>query len=442
MAMADVIKEEDQEHGHDGPEARKFNTQSTYADSRRSSKMSDLMDYDLGAPSRPPTSRKTGLDRSGFQMAAGRILDDVAKFAVMSVPLLAYTRPSGLKEPLSPVSTPPVHRIIQSMPLTEFFGTLQKAPVVLQEPPARCVSMPEEPIKRMIESDELEEDGLLFLEGAEQLVTKTRSNRSVRSLGEVSQQTSSAQWQEPEQGVIIVDWDDTLFPTSWLSEKQEFKSWQKRWSSSEKKMPEFSHEDLQQLAELDQAARSFVTAASALGQVCCVTLSRRPWQQNTMSAFMPKLASAWEEEGIQVVYASETFVISQGVMATECRHSSEMAAEEQETIIMNRAMKKKETAMKRVIKHAYEGKSWKNVISFKHVNPKGHKGDQKSFRMKAVQMLDSPSCSELITQLQILQAWLPALMHLDDDFFVTLGDSEEDIMAMHQKLLDRLEGGN
>lgn len=420
--------------------------------------MSDLMDYDLGAPSRPSTSRKTGLDRSGFQMAAGRILDDVAKFAAMSVPLIAYTRPSGMKEPLSPVSTPPVNRIIQSMPLTEFFG-LQKAPMVLQELPARCVSMPEEP-KRMIESDEFEEDGLLHLEGAEQLVSKQRSNisnRSLRSVGELSQQTSSAQWQEPEQGVIIVDWDDTLFPTSWLSEKQEFRYWQKRWSSSEKKMPEFSQEDLQQLAELDQAARSFVTAASALGQVCCVTLSRRPWQQNTMSAFMPKLASAWEEEGIQVVYASETFVISQGVMATECRHSSQMAAEEQETIIMNRAMKKKETAMKRVIKHAYEGKSWKNVvsigdgeaefnamreISFKHVNPKGHRGDQKSFRMKAVQMLDSPCCSELITQLQILQAWLPALMHLDDDFFVTLGDSEEDIMAMHQKLLDRLEGGN
>ena len=31
-----------------------------------------------------------------------------------------------------------------------------------------------------------------------------------------------------------------------------------------------------------------------------------------------------------------------GVMATECRHSSEMALDEQETIMMNRAMKKKE----------------------------------------------------------------------------------------------------
>ena len=31
-----------------------------------------------------------------------------------------------------------------------------------------------------------------------------------------------------------------------------------------------------------------------------------------------------------------------GVMATECRHSSGMAVDEQETIMMNRAMKKKE----------------------------------------------------------------------------------------------------
>lgn len=123
-------------------------------------------------------------------------------------------------------------------------------------------------------------------------------------------------------------------------------------------MPEFSQEDLQQLAELDQAARSFVTAASALGQVCCVTLSRRPWQQNTMSAFMPKLASAWEEEGIQVVYASETFVISQGVMATECRHSSQMAAEEQETIIMNRAMKKKEEERGKKLEKCGEYRRW------------------------------------------------------------------------------------
>lgn len=420
--------------------------------SRRSSKALDLFDYDLGAPSRPASARKTGLDRSGFQMAAGRILDDVAKFAVMSVPLLAYTRPSGLKEPLSPVSQKAhVNRIIQSMPLTQLFGEGKTAQV--QEMPTRCVSLPEEPCKKMISMSEEEDDeGLLYLEGADALMTKQLSNRS---MGEVSQQTSSAQWQEPEQGVIIVDWDDTLFPTSWLSEKPEFRSWQKGWSSSDKKTPDFSKEDLQLLGELDQAARSFISAASALGQVCCVTLSRRPWQQNTMSAFMPKLASAWEEEGIQVVYASETFVISQGVTATECRHSSGMAVDEQETIMMNRAMKKKETAMKRVIKHAYgNGKSWKNVvsigdgeaeynaireISFKHVNPLGHSGDQKSFRMKAVQMLESPSCHELITQLQILQAWMPALMHLDDDFFVTLGDSEEDIMAMHQKLLERLE---
>lgn len=36
-------------------------------------------------------------------------------------------------------------------------------------------------------------------------------------------------------------------------------------------------------------------------------------------------------------------------MATECRHSSGMAVDEQETIMMNRAMKKKEAAGMMVI---------------------------------------------------------------------------------------------
>ena len=123
---------------------------------------------------------------------------------------------------------------------------------------------------------------------------------------------------------------------------------------------------------------------------------------------------------------------------------------------MGQSIKKKETAMRRVINKIYGKGSWKNVvsigdgeaefnalrdISFKHTNPmSGVTGSQKRFRMKAVQMLDSPTCNELTTQLQILQAWMPALMHLDDDFFLTLSDGEEDILAMHNILLERLEG--
>ena len=33
--------------------------------------------------------------------------------------------------------------------------------------------------------------------------------------------------------------------------------------------------------------------------------------------------------------------------------------------------------------------------------------------------------TRLITASDRFKAWMPALMHLDDDFFVTLGDSEE-----------------
>eukprot|EP00913_Durusdinium_trenchii_P007562 g7106.t1 len=77
-----------------------------------------------------------------------------------------------------------------------------------------------------IEEDS-DEDGLLQLDGAELLMCRNVSNRSN---DEVSLQTSSAQWQDPGQGVIIVDWDDTLFPTTWLSEKPKFRTWQRGWS--------------------------------------------------------------------------------------------------------------------------------------------------------------------------------------------------------------------
>ena len=64
--------------------------------------------------------------------------------------------------------------------------------------------------------------------------------------------------------MILVDWDDTLFATTWLAGKSEFKSWQREWVSGAP--PKLSEEDARDLAELDKAARAFLCAASALGQ--------------------------------------------------------------------------------------------------------------------------------------------------------------------------------
>mmetsp|Transcript_36086 Transcript_36086/g.83112 ORF Transcript_36086/g.83112 Transcript_36086/m.83112 type:complete len:437 (+) Transcript_36086:52-1362(+) len=401
----------------------------------------------LGAPS-DELLRKSS-DHSVFRTVAPRILDDCASLGVMSMPLQA------LRKPRSPTHASR-SRVACSMPLEALrrAGSMEldrREGGVKTEPALLSPKLAEVNVPELVPEDcESDEDGLLHLDGEDALCRKSRSKLSL----DECTQTSSALWRDPEQGVIIVDWDDTLFATSWLAEKPEFKSWQREWASGG--VPKLSEADAHDLSELDKAARSFILAASALGQVFCVTLSRTPWQHNTMKAFMPETFKAWQEAGIEVVYASEVILRRHSSGGTECRHAAGPGLVEQEVILMGQAIKKKETAMKRIITKAYGDNSWKNVvsigdgeaefnalrdISFKHTNPpSGTTGSQKSFRMKAIQMLDSPTCSELTTQLQILQAWMPALMHLDDDFFLTLSDGEEDILAMHNLLLERLEG--
>ena len=117
-------------------------------------------------------------------------------------------------------------------------------------------------MKQMSNDFEVDDDGLLHLDGEDALFRTSLSKQP--SLDECGTQTSSALWKDPEQGVIIVDWDDTLFATTWLAEKSEFKSWQRDWVSGA--APKLSEQDAHDLAELDKAARSFICAASALGR--------------------------------------------------------------------------------------------------------------------------------------------------------------------------------
>ena len=135
--------------------------------------------------------------------------------------------------------------------------------VVCSEPAPASPHFHEHDVVKVMSNDSvlMDEDGLLHLDGEEALLRRARSNTSI---DEHATQSSSAFWKEPEQGVIILDWDDTLFATSWLGDKSEFKSWQRTWVSGAP--PKLSEADARDFAELDKAARAFICAASALGR--------------------------------------------------------------------------------------------------------------------------------------------------------------------------------
>eukprot|EP00439_Symbiodinium_sp_Y106_P026559 s1104_g3.t1 len=80
-------------------------------------------------------------------------------------------------------------------------------------------------------------------------------------------------------GEAAGDWDDTLFPTTWLESKQAFQAWCRSGAWRSEASPHLDAKD-----DMEQAARAIVATASDLGHVCCVTLAQPPWQEVSMKA--------------------------------------------------------------------------------------------------------------------------------------------------------------
>ncbi|CAK9064133.1 unnamed protein product [Durusdinium trenchii] len=261
--------------------------------------------------------------------------------------------------------------------------------------------------------------------------------------------SSSACWKHPDSVIFIIDWDDTIFPTTWIQKKDWFGQWTRAVKLGELLCSEdldISSEDQAFLDELDRVASSFLLAASYLGHVSCVTLAQRPWQTRTMQAFLPKLSTQWEKLQVSVSYAREEKAFHGNDVFSDPNPS------EYEMLREMAYAKKKQKAMERVLRNFYKKGSWKNVISlgdgpaerralqeigFQHLNPASPRtGTIKSFRTKTVKMLEEPCCYELIAELQMISAWLSALSFLDEDFDVDLNEGEEALMKIHNMMMD------
>ncbi|CAE7475672.1 unnamed protein product [Symbiodinium natans] len=262
--------------------------------------------------------------------------------------------------------------------------------------------------------------------------------------------TSSGNWQQPESTLIFLDWDDTVFPTTWLESKKAFQAWCRSGAWRSEAAPVLDAADVGMLKEMEQAARSIVSTAFDLGHVCCVTLAQPPWQEVSMKVFMPNLYELWQDLGIEVVYASqETDSRRYGSSAPAAR-AIVKDANEQDDLFKQQQMQKKMKAMEKTVKRVF-GQSWKNLISigdgeaewdalhdlaFNHENPvsaRTHR--QKELRVKTVKLLEEPTCSLLQSQLKVLEAWLPSIALGEDDITMRLPENEDEILALHQAFM-------
>eukprot|EP00397_Hematodinium_sp_SG-2012_P037689 GEMP01040876.1.p1 GENE.GEMP01040876.1~~GEMP01040876.1.p1 ORF type:complete len:345 (+),score=76.27 GEMP01040876.1:490-1524(+) len=273
------------------------------------------------------------------------------------------------------------------------------------------------------------------------------------------------------QTIIIFDWDDTLFPTSWVRHEKGL-----HWRYPlEQQIKSFSDQEIatfkNQLSTLQKNVDRILTQAMILGHVVIVTLARPPWVELSCDNFFPHIGRFVKKHNIKIVYAQD---LADGAV-TNYDKQKFMSDDDVERFWIQ----KKQTAIMGEISDFYtkSESSWKNIISLgdsdleryatqaslmdyathdeettatepvvgsagaklavlqpsksKSETPDNHAVSgcvgrhYRRLRCKTVKMFDSPGIDDLITEMSILFKWMPYLVKRDAGFDV---DLENDAM--------------
>lgn len=300
--------------------------------------------------------------------------------------------------------------------------------------------------------DEIEEGG-----GDDAGLEEEEGDAAGPMMSEVSQPQSAAVRRNSQQAfaeklhtTLVLDWDDTLFPTTWVREDCRL-DW--RLSLDAQVEPGDRREAIRALLGKHLVrAEAFFSEAAAYANIFIVTLAKRPWVENSMEKFMPELARIVKQHCLKVIYAQE-FADEQEVAQymTDCTKSAEEGTKFW-TRVKGDAIAKELGDFHRLL-----DASWKNVISFGDsdferygtllagqdymrremeggsVVQTGHTaegvsrdGHFKRLRVKTVKMLEKPTVLELTAELALLRLWLPHIVRRDSGFDLEIDCTDDD----------------
>lgn len=261
---------------------------------------------------------------------------------------------------------------------------------------------------------------------------------------------SQYRYAESGQTAIVFDWDDTLFPTSYLiddlclNHKKPLK---------DQRLPRDLYQELSEsLKELEQSVAELLRLALTRGKVILVTLARSPWVEDSCRAFFPHVGDVIKTLGIKAVYAQQGVQIDYDKRKMMCDQEIETFYADLKGKAISREVE--------AFYSQYEGQSWKNIISIgdsdferlgtmmmtqDYMRRRGMIKDTDSaanfpvaiasnealalntgttdvnghvykVRTKTFKMLDCPTIGELREEVQFLRRWLPKMVELDDGF--------------------------
>ncbi|CAK0894409.1 unnamed protein product [Prorocentrum cordatum] len=183
--------------------------------------------------------------------------------------------------------------------------------------------------------------------------TETPVEPFTRHISPFGRKISYTQYVEKTQTAIIFDWDDTLFPTTYVKHDLglSINHSLKDQALSPGKMVRVRTA----LARAACAAGRLLRLADERGKVVIVTLARSPWVTDSCRNFYPGMGELIKKLGIQIVYARDSEQIEHNKVTS-------MAEDQFETFWAET----KGRAISKVLSDfysQYEGQSWKNILS-------------------------------------------------------------------------------
>jgi len=263
-------------------------------------------------------------------------------------------------------------------------------------------------------------------------------------------QSSQHKFKDIDQTAIVLDFDDTLFPTTFLEQESGLKD--KNPADLQTHMMDEFEDALWKMEDCQAAAESLLKCAQSFGRVFIVTLSTRGILQKRCEAWYPRVWKLLNESQITMVYAMD---IHRASLKPGQKTNNSNFPVEHWACVKGKAIAKE---LDRFYSQ-YQGQTWKNVISIgdsdferygtlgaasAHVQNqiqrsctvpdeafvKGwqsfdndpdwsealegvHEGHIFKVRTKVVKMKDDPSPFDLVEQLTLILDFLPEFIELD-----------------------------
>eukprot|EP00927_Polykrikos_kofoidii_P015054 TRINITY_DN16683_c0_g1_i2.p1 TRINITY_DN16683_c0_g1~~TRINITY_DN16683_c0_g1_i2.p1 ORF type:complete len:320 (+),score=36.91 TRINITY_DN16683_c0_g1_i2:87-1046(+) len=244
------------------------------------------------------------------------------------------------------------------------------------------------------------------------------------------------EWMEPQETMIVLDWDDTLFPTADLFD---------RWGCPSRPNPDSVDVwSAEQQAKIDlwaAALDEFLKCACTLSDyVVILTNAQEGWVERCVQRFAPCVADLISSPRITVAYALKGHLGVDAIGST-VKHSCAPSPWSHRQMLTNSKFRALKNEAKKCYSR-YRGQTMKNIVSIGDMDYERDaikelgfrcKND-KDLRIKSVLVPSQPTVSEVTLRLQYLKLISPAFVCHDGDIDLDLRNVDNSFEAIADAL--------